>query len=138
MMSDKDILVMVYGTLKQGQYNHVYMQDIDAEFIDNVVSKESIYQMVGVGDAFPGIIAGDKQFQGELYRVPLDGVLGALDYLEGYPVMYTRGFITVKSMTNGKEYSALVYFLTQSFIESTQIELESPYIRLEGNIYNWE
>lgn len=138
MMSDKDILVMVYGTLKQGQYNHVYMQDIDAEFIDNVVSKESIYQMVGVGDAFPGIVAGDKQFQGELYRVPLDGVLSALDYLEGYPVMYTRGFITVKSMTNGKEYSALVYFLTQSFIESTQIEMETPNIRLEGNIYNWE
>ena len=137
MMSDKDILVMVYGTLKKGQYNHVYMQDIDAEFIDNVVSKESIYQMVGVGDAFPGIVAGDKQFQGELYKVTVEGVVNALDYLEGYPVMYDRGFITVKSIQTGKEYSALVYFLTSSFIKSTQLEIKSPYIQLENNVYTW-
>lgn len=138
MMSKDDILVMVYGTLKRGNYNHTYMQSAGATFLDTVVSKESNYQMIGVGHSFPGIVAGDKQFQGELYKVPVEGVIEVLDYLEGYPVMYDRGFITVKSLTNGKEYSALVYYLTKSFLQSTKIEVKSPSLKLKGNVYSWD
>lgn len=138
MMSENDILVMTYGTLKRGQYNYPYMQSAQGVFVDEVVSTESKYQMIGVGSAFPGIIAGDKQFKGEMFRVPVDGVIGVLDYLEGYPVMYDRGFISVKSLTNGKEYSALVYFLTKSFIHSTELITKTPQLHLEGNVYSWE
>ena len=138
MMSDNDILVMTYGTLKRGQYNFSYMQSANGEFVDEVVSKESKYQMIGVGHAFPGIIAGDKQFSGELFKVPVEGVINVLDFLEGYPVMYDRGFITVKSLNSDKEYSALIYFLTKSFIHSTKLETKSPQLHLNGNVYSWE
>lgn len=138
MMSDNDILVMTYGTLKRGHYNYPYMQAANGEFVDEVVSAESKYQMVGVGTAFPGIIAGDKQFSGELFKVPVEGIINVLDFLEGYPVMYDRGFITVKSLNTNKEYSALVYFLTKSFIHSTNLVTQTPQLKFDNNVYSWE
>lgn len=137
MMSDKNILVMTYGTLMRGKYNYPYMESAGGEFIDEVISKNSNFQMVGVGNAFPGIISGKSQFKGELFSVPLEGVTQVLDYLEGYPVMYDRGFIEVKSLTSNKEYKALVYILTQSFIDCTDLYQETPNLSFVNNVYSW-
>lgn len=137
-MSEKEILVMTYGTLKRKKYNYTYMEAAGGTFVDEVISAESKYRMVGVGSAFPGIVAGTSQFRGELFSVPIDGIVQVLDYLEGYPVMYDRGFIEVVSETTGKKYKALVYILTQSFINSTEILYETPSLSFVDNVYSWD
>lgn len=131
------IYVMVYGTLMRGQYNNGYMDLAQAIYVDDVVSDLSEYRMVGVSNSFPGIVAGDKKFEGELFKVTASGVVHYLDKLEGYPYMYDRGFITVKSKTSDMKYTALVYFLTPMFIKETKLDLVSPYITLKNDVYKW-
>lgn len=138
MMSEKNFLVMTYGTLKRGKYNYPYMEAAGGEFVDEVISKNSIFQMVGVGHAFPGIVSGTSQFKGELFSVPLSGITQVLDYLEGYPVMYDRGVIEVKSLTSNKEYRAFTYFLTESFIQSSNLLIETPQLSFIDNVYSWD
>lgn len=138
MMSEKNFLVMTYGTLKRGKYNYPYMEAADGEFVDEVISKNSIFQMVGVGHAFPGIVSGTSQFKGELFSVPLSGITQVLDYLEGYPVMYDRGVIEVKSLTSNKEYRAFTYFLTESFIQSSNLLIKTPQLSFIDNVYSWD
>lgn len=138
MMSNKEILVMTYGTLKRNKYNYPYMEAAGGQFIDDVVSADNSYQMVGVGSAFPGIISGDKKFRGELFSVSVDGIVQVLDYLEGYPVMYDRGFIDVISENTGEKYQALIYYLTDSFIKCSEIVYETPQLSLVNGIYSWD
>ena len=138
-MENNNILVMSYGTLKRNQYNYPYMEAANGKYIDDVVSVNSNYEMISVNNAFPGIIRGESKFQGELFEVSEEGILYYLDALEGYPYMYNRGYIQVQSLTSNKIYKALVYVLTNEFIQSNNQVLseKSIHIEFKNNVYNW-
>jgi gamma-glutamylcyclotransferase (GGCT)/AIG2-like uncharacterized protein YtfP len=102
--------VFVYGTLKEGYYNHELLKD--SEFIACAKTKDK-YPMVNTEEYFPYLI-NDKGYgyhiEGEVYRVNQLTLL-ALDQLEGYPELYTRE--QIKIISGGIELSAIVYFVKE-------------------------
>jgi gamma-glutamylcyclotransferase (GGCT)/AIG2-like uncharacterized protein YtfP len=87
----KDTLVAVYGTLKQGHYNNMLLQD--AVFVGpGSIKGHRMYQR-----GFPFVMPDDTaeyDIQVELYRVS-DSELRALDSLEGHPDWYKRSLTDV-------------------------------------------
>lgn len=80
---DKTIL-FVYGTLKQGYGNHVFLKDSKFLGVDSVRGT-----LVDLG-AFPGLLKdGDRPVYGELYEVD-HATLRNCDRLEGHPNFYRR------------------------------------------------
>ena len=79
-------LVFVYGTLKRGQRNAVFMRD--AEFLGphRTETRFWMYQF----EDYPAVCEGGRHaIHGELYRVD-DGLMQRLDDLEWYPHFYQR------------------------------------------------
>ena len=135
----KNVYVMVYGTLKRNYHNHSYMTAAQGKFIDTAKSSSANYEMVGIGDSFPGLIGGDSYFSGEVFEVPISGITNVLDYLEGYPLMYDRGFISVTLDSTNENIDALVYYLTEdSFQRLNRITKDSYKLKLENNCYTWK
>ncbi|CAM2961844.1 gamma-glutamylcyclotransferase [Vibrio mytili] len=82
-------LVFVYGTLRQGEYNHHYLSS--AEFL-GLHESDAAYALYDLGP-YPGVSAGQRAIQGEVYLID-DDTLAALDKLEDVPVEYRRETIT--------------------------------------------
>jgi gamma-glutamylcyclotransferase (GGCT)/AIG2-like uncharacterized protein YtfP len=79
-------LLAVYGTLKQGQYNHTVIEQ-GAEFLGD--ASIAGWEMYSLG-AFPTIVPTHDEEQTvfvEVFTVP---DLRAADRLEGYPSLYNR------------------------------------------------
>jgi len=134
----KNVYVMVYGTLKRNYPNYHYMEIAQGRFIDTATSSDSLYELIGVGDSFPGLIGGNSYFKGEIFEVPIEGIVNVLDYLEGYPIMYDRGFIQVNLDSSNEKIDALVYFLTEDSIEKmNRLSKESNKLIYENNCYSW-
>lgn len=135
------VMVVVYGTLKKGDYNHSYMKSAQSIYHGMVISKEKMFRMVSVGGSFPAIVSGDKRFIGELYEVPVQNI-DILDALEGYPTMYNRGEFEFLDM-NGNSVNALTYYLSGGFIEysksspKTSLQIDCPRIWLDDDCYTW-
>lgn len=133
--------VMTYGTLMQGQYNHIFMQEAQGEFIDKAISVDEKFTMLSVHESFPAIVGGKSNFLGEIYAVPAEGILNVLDVLEGYPTHYDRAIFNFKGLTTGKEYKALTYIYTTESIYTMNSRLidekQSQKITLENNVYKW-
>ena len=79
-------VIFVYGTLKQGFYNHFYLED--AEHLGIHIT-EPVYTMVSL-EHYPAVIpTGSTSIHGELYRIDQE-TFYRIDELEGYPIFYSR------------------------------------------------
>jgi len=102
---ERQYLVFVYGTLRQGCANHHLLKDAFCYGIGNTVSKFAMYLISG----YPYVTSSEPRYQivGELYAV--DKVtLVELDKMEGHPIHYERSETVVS--VNGEEYTAWMYF----------------------------
>ena len=82
----KNSLVFVYGTLRQGEVNHYFLET--ARFLGGHTT-QAHYKMFSLG-TYPAVVSGGPDsIVGEVYQV--DGrTMCQLDGLEGYPHAYTR------------------------------------------------
>ncbi|WP_435247876.1 gamma-glutamylcyclotransferase [Vibrio sp. nBUS_14] len=78
-------LVFVYGTLRQDQSNHHYLQY--CELLGCFDTPEA-FALFDLG-AYPAMIFGKKSVAGEVYIIN-DEILESLDRLEDVPVEYRR------------------------------------------------
>jgi gamma-glutamylcyclotransferase (GGCT)/AIG2-like uncharacterized protein YtfP len=111
--------LFVYGTLKNGFYNHHLLEN--AEFICSATTKKN-YPMVNIEEYFPYLIDAEGigyYVEGEVYKID-EEILTMLDILEGYPDLYNRHKITVKSL--GIELQAITYFVNEK-IDYKNLEL---------------
>lgn len=82
-MKSSTTLVFVYGTLKRGKGNNVYLND--SKFLGEDHVRGSLYV-----SGIPYFVnRGDTLITGEVYEVS-PGVLNMLDKLEGHPSWYRR------------------------------------------------
>lgn len=78
--------LFVYGSLKQGFHNAVYLSD--ARFL-GIHATDADYSMYDFG-TYPGVsIGGSTSIVGEIYEID-DQHLAATDRLEWYPDYYQR------------------------------------------------
>lgn len=101
------MLVFVYGSLRNGFHNHVYLKD--AEFIGNFQTLEKFYMYSYRSYSYPYIIReklensifDPVQIKGEVYKID-ETILKRLDILEGNPDFYKRQSIYVESLSDSK------------------------------------
>ncbi len=100
----KEITVFVYGTLRKGFSNHMYLEK--AEFLGMARTKEKYTMRVS------GIPYVSKEptihIVGEVYKVNEIELMN-IDNLEGHPNWYKRELIKVV-LSSGKELEAWMYF----------------------------
>ena len=126
---DGNVLVSVYGTLKQGWGNHSLLRRAPV-----VKGHIGISKLDGVG--FPIIKLGDNyRLNVEVYEVdPSD--LRSLDGLEGYtpgrtPTFYDRKETDV-TLNDGSKLKTFVYEYVSDFSNTIESECE-----LVDGIHNW-
>jgi gamma-glutamylaminecyclotransferase len=86
MSRRKQHLVLVYGTLLQGEVNHRLLAT--ARFVAEACT-EPCFELFDLGP-FPAMSAnGQTAVLGEVYTVD-DATLARLDHLEGHPRLYQR------------------------------------------------
>jgi gamma-glutamylcyclotransferase (GGCT)/AIG2-like uncharacterized protein YtfP len=93
-ISEKDIEIFVYGTLKKDFPNHHLLENM--EYLGNAVTEEK-YPMISENGQYPYLIDKEgygKKIEGEVYRINLD-ILKDMDLIEGYPKHYSRREIKV-------------------------------------------
>jgi len=89
------INVFVYGTLKSGHGNNRLLRDSLFVGEDETVNDQFDLRCWG---AFPAVyLGGTTSIKGELYSVTEEVFLERLDRLEGYPHLYDRRIISLKS-----------------------------------------
>lgn len=87
LVCNGNMLVMVYGSLKEGFGNHRLL--IGQEFLGTFETADPEFFMISLG-AFPGVHKGGSgRILGEVYRVDED-CFRSLDALEGNGYFYTR------------------------------------------------
>lgn len=102
---ERQSLVFVYGTLRQGCANHHLLKDAYCYGVGSTLSKFALYLVSG----YPYVtnVAPCYQIVGELYAV--DNItLAELDKMEGHPSHYERSETIVT--VHGVQYTAWLYF----------------------------
>lgn len=119
-------LVFVYGTLKRGFGNHPVMQRAGGNYVGRATRQFA--KLVHLG-GFPGLVESndpDDVVHGELYTVPMDGVLGPLDRLEGYREAADDGMYLRRSrnvmLEDGTEQLATLYVWNGAYHGLPEIE----------------
>lgn len=82
--------VFVYGTLRRGQFNNIYLYDSKYEGTFKVPG----FIMRDIG-CIPMIEYGDRYIVAERYQIN-DTILRKLDELEGHPFFYVRKALKVE------------------------------------------
>jgi gamma-glutamylcyclotransferase (GGCT)/AIG2-like uncharacterized protein YtfP len=105
-------LVLVYGSLKRGLGNHIFLEEGVADYQGRDMLSGD-YTMVDL-QWYPGVVrtraeGSEGRILGEVYRVDLD-TLHALDGLEGHPSFYRR------VLTPTRFGDAWVYYLPSSYL----------------------
>lgn len=99
--------VFVYGTLKKGFGNHLFLKD--QKFCGEALIRGTLVSLKW----FPGYIAtGNDVVKGEVYSVD-DETLKRLDHLEGHPRFYERR--EVKLEDNAKR--VWCYCLPEAYLQ---------------------
>ncbi|MBF0266559.1 MAG: gamma-glutamylcyclotransferase [Gammaproteobacteria bacterium] len=129
------MLIFIYGTLLKGMSrNHVLEQ---SEFVGYAITRGLIYDL----GSYPALTAGDNTVCGELYEVT-DEVLATLDNIEGYyeaepeNSLYIREEISISSLNDGQEYTALTYRYPHEIEQErliNQVDYRSYLLSLEDN-----
>ncbi len=107
----RNICIFVYGTLRQGYWNHALLSR--AEFVGQgkTVKPEFVMRAVSypfISDPTPEDQEFATQIVGELYMVS-EKEMKELDRLEGYPTFYDRRQIEVLCSATKKPITAWVY-----------------------------
>lgn len=107
--------IFVYGTLKQGFPNSYLLKD--STYIGKAITVDK-FCMYDLG-AFPAVADTPKisKIEGEVYEID-KATLISLDMLEGYPNLYTRTLINVK--TEKGVMAAIVYVASNSTLKTIQ------------------
>lgn len=131
--------VIVYGSLKRGFGNHPLMRVANAEFIDTATSSTNDYLMVGVGEAFPGLVKGTAYFKGEVYSISEEGLTQYLDVLESHPHFYKRQLIDVNLDSTNQKVKVWVYILSDEYIVQCgkRLKVDARLLHCENNTYEW-
>lgn len=102
-MSNKSILVFVYGTLKRNQPNHYWLTEQSngiSTFLVEGNTLDPYPLLIGTRYNIPFLVnlpATGHKINGEIYEI--DGhMLGKLDELEGHPNYYLRQQIDVNGI----------------------------------------
>ncbi|WP_035051638.1 gamma-glutamylcyclotransferase family protein [Andreprevotia chitinilytica] len=100
--------VFVYGTLKQGGWNHKWLNGAPCQGAAVTVAQYALY-----ATSYPFLVEDEALYpvEGELYAVDADG-LAHLDVLEGHPDDYVRKEIAVRNAV-GEVVTAWAYFHSQ-------------------------
>ena len=98
-------LVFVYGTLRQGHGNHHLLKDAYSYGVGSTVDSYAMYLTSG----YPYVTSSEAHYPivGEMYAVD-DATLEELDRMEGHPRYYERREISV--IVDGERYSPWMYF----------------------------
>ncbi len=92
--------VFVYGTLRQGGYNHHLLAHATYH---GMARTPPIYDLIDLGP-FPAMTpGGSTAVVGEVYEVDAK-TLAALDHLEGHPHLYWREEISLEDGENAFAY----------------------------------
>lgn len=99
--------VLVYGSLRAGQYAEHKMDD--CEYIGLVDVPGVMYSL----GAFPGVkLGGDDTFVAELYYVPdnyVPDIIAALDNYEGYYPKYPDASLYIRKTVKINDVYAYIY-----------------------------
>jgi len=99
-MKDRRTRVFVYGTLMQGERNHLL---IASDELVGPARTAPHYELVNL-ETYPALIrGGHTAVSGEVYAVAED-TLVALDELEGHPEYYQRGLIVLEDGALAQAY----------------------------------
>jgi gamma-glutamylcyclotransferase (GGCT)/AIG2-like uncharacterized protein YtfP len=106
------MLLFVYGTLKKGERNHNFLQN--AVFLREVRTQPE-FRLIDFG-TFPGMTAGGKAIEGELYHVTEDE-LGRIDDFEGEDGegLYARHLIQLEDGSQAFAYVSFPSFTPSEF-----------------------
>ena len=83
--------IFVYGTLLQGESNHVFLAGAKFLGIDQLTNA----QLFDLGN-YPMVVPGEGLVLGEVYRIS-PAILQKLDILEEHPDYYQRSLVTLQS-----------------------------------------
>lgn len=104
------LTMFVYGTLMNGYSNHHFLASSKYLGRARTVSKYSLYTS---HYPFVNSTIADTHIVGELYEIPSQDVLSAIDELEDHPVDYERMDIEVQLLADTSEHivvRAHIYF----------------------------
>ncbi len=111
---EKSNKVFVYGTLKEGFYNHGRLKDSEKLYDAETIKT---WAMIGRKMSYPYLITEDAEgsfIQGEVYEVDAS-VVRSLDALEGYPHHYNKKLIEVHNENYEMEKVWAYYDETQPY-----------------------
>ena len=80
------MLIFTYGSLMSGLRNHRVITAAGGQFVKNARIVGTLHAYCS---AYPAVVTGDTLIKGEVYDVPVKGVL-ALDFFEGEGYLYHR------------------------------------------------
>lgn len=106
--------VFVYGTLKAGYHNHIYISPMVDYVSEAMLNNHKLYYS-GSRSSFPVMRrqVGSKVI-GELYKIIDPEVIEFMDEIEGEGMMYSRSEVKVFSKDIGL-HTALTYIGMDSF-----------------------
>ena len=122
----------VYGTLKRGFGNNVFMKD--ANFVDKATTVEH-FTMTGFG--FPYIYKGsdDRPVVGEVFIVNNSDTERDLDWLEGVESNHYEKILTPVALSNGEVVEAYAYQASNETVRGFHMPSTLGY---EGDYWEWE
>lgn len=128
--------VFVYGSLKKNFENHFWLLSNTAKFITNALTSNKSFDLVSVRDSYPSVVKGDNKIYGEIYEIDNE-CLRELDYLEGYPDLYTRNEYSFD--TEKGKMKALMYVMPEKTVKkyNSDIKSESPRIYRSDDYVIW-
>lgn len=104
-MKKNTVLIAVYGTLRQGECNHHYIER--ASSIRGCTFSGVLYD---TGFGYPAVVLkGEKPVAAELAEISLEAWAN-VDRLEGYPRLYDR-LLTDVTLETGETVQAWVYVM---------------------------
>lgn len=120
--------LFVYGSLKRGFGNDVFLQD--STFVMTTTTKEK-YDMVSFG-SFPAVVKSPQKYhiEGELYVVSMEKILEEVDLLESNGTFYKRELVLVDGILNG----VWMYFLLPERLYG----VDQQGVGIRNNVKFWE
>ena len=119
--------VFVYGSLKKNFENHFWLLRNTAKFITNALTSDKSFDLVSVRDSYPSVVKGDNKIYGEIYEIDNECLRG-LDYLEGYPDLYTRNEYSFD--TEKGKMKALMYVMSDKTVKKYNSDIKSESQRI--------
>jgi len=120
---ERDQYVFVYGTLKQGEHNHVWLPPNTRVDVGACSTVNKFPLVVPAKGGVPFLLFRKEQgenVEGQLYLVSQEE-LEVVDLLEGHPTGYRRTQIPVNC--NGEVYLAWTYFLHPRYVTADLLRL---------------